>query len=287
MPIEKAGPNSEQITYWNDTAGPKWVALQNFLDSQIRPLGLAAMERARLAEGEQVIDVGCGCGDTSLEIGRRVGSKGAVMGIDISTPMLERAQAMARDARLSNATFANADAQTASLPQKRFDLLFSRFGVMFFIDPAAAFANLRSAMKPGGRLTFVCWRTISDNPWVMVPLMAAMQHLPPLTPPAPGAPGPFAFAEKEHVENVLTRAGWTDVQLERLDQSLGIGVGSSLEQTVDFLMQMGPTANMVRDASPEVRGRVAAAMLEAVRPFDTPEGLRLSGSVWIVTARNP
>lgn len=287
MTIESSGPNAEQIKYWNETAGPKWVALQDFLDQQIRPLGLLAMERAAIQAGESVIDVGCGCGDTSLEIARRVGSDGSVMGIDISAPMLERARQSAANQGLRQATFENADAQTASLPKQRFDLLFSRFGVMFFNDPPAAFTNLRSSLKRGGRLAFVCWRPIFDNPWMMVPFMAAMPHLPPMTPPAPDAPGPFAFADPDRVRSILTTAGFTNVDLEEVTQTLNIGAGTSVEQTVEFLVQMGPTANAVRDASPEVRQKVIDSVTEALRPFDSPDGVRMSSSTWVVTARNP
>jgi SAM-dependent methyltransferase len=286
MPIETTGPNAEQIKYWNESAGPKWVALQDFLDQQIRPLGLLAMERGAIAAGESVLDVGCGCGDTTLEIARRVGSAGSVTGVDISAPMLERARASAAAAGLKQATFENADAQTATLPSRRYDLLFSRFGVMFFIDPPAAFANLRSALKPGGRVAFVCWRQLFDNPWMFVPFMAAAPHLSLPPPPAPDAPGPFAFADPERVKGILEKAGFVDVALEQVSQPLRIGAGRSVEETVEFLLQMGPTANAVRDASPEVRGAIAKAVGEALQPYVTPEGVRMDSSSWLVTARN-
>jgi len=287
MTLESSGPNAEQIKYWNETAGPKWVALQQVLDAQIRPLGLRAMERGRIAAGDRVLDVGCGCGDTSLELARRVGPSGSVLGIDISAPMLEQARRSAQAAGLANARFENADAQTAALPRGACDVLFSRFGVMFFIDPPAAFANLRTALKPGARLAFVCWRAITENPWMFVPFAAVVQILPLSAPPQPGAPGPFAFADAERVGGILTQAGFADVAFEQTDEMLTVGGSVGLDQSVEFLLQMGPTATAVRDAAPELRQRVFEAVREAVRPYHGPEGVRMASSAWIVTARNP
>lgn len=288
MPIEATGPNAEQIKYWNETAGPKWVALQAFLDEQIRPLGLMAMERARIADAEHVLDVGCGCGDTAMEIASQVGAKGSVTGIDISTPMLERARQTARQRGVANVAFENADAQTAALPQQRFDLLFSRFGVMFFIDPPAAFANLRRALKAGGRLAFVCWRGLPENPWMFVPVMAAAQHIPLPPPAAPDAPGPFAFADAERVRAILAGAGFTDIAFTGVDETLTIGGQLELQRTAEFLMQMGPTAVALRQVpdSEAVKDKVAAAVREALLPYQTPQGIRMASAAWIVTAHN-
>ncbi|MFM8411336.1 MAG: class I SAM-dependent methyltransferase, partial [Alphaproteobacteria bacterium] len=158
--LAASGPNAEQIDYWNDMAGPKWVALQESLDRQIGPLGAAAMAAADLQPGERVLDVGCGCGATSIELARRVAPGGAVLGVDVSTVMLEAARAAAGRAGAEGLEFANADAQTAPLTPAGFDVVFSRFGVMFFADPTAAFANLRRALRPGGRLAVVCWHAI-------------------------------------------------------------------------------------------------------------------------------
>jgi SAM-dependent methyltransferase len=286
MPLEANGPNAEQIKYWNETAGPKWVALQGFIDQQIRPLGRLTMERAGVAPGERVLDVGCGCGDTTVELARRVGPQGTVLGLDISTAMLERAREAARGAAVSNARFENADAQTVALPRAAFDVLYSRFGVMFFTDPPRAFANLRAALSPGARLAFVCWRALPENPWMMIPLMAAVQHLQLGPPPAPDAPGPFAFADAERVRGILAAAGFAGIAFEQVDETLTVGGKTSLEETVDFLLQMGPTGAALRQEGPEKRDQVAAAVRDAVRPYHGPEGLRMASSAWIVTARN-
>ena len=165
------GPNAQQAKYWNDVAGPKWVALAEAINGQIQPIGHAAMERARIERGQRVLDVGCGCGQTSLELAQRVGEQGHVDGLDLSEPML--AEARVRGAELKNLQFTAADVQVHGLEEAAYDRIFSRFGVMFFDDPEAAFANLRGALAPGGQLTFVCWQEIGSNPWMAVPGAAA------------------------------------------------------------------------------------------------------------------
>lgn len=285
MPLPLEGPNADQITYWNQQAGPTWVAVQSLIDQQIRPLGLVAMERAELRPGARVLDVGCGCGDTTIEVARRVAPDGEVLGVDISAPMLTRAGQQARAAGVA-ARFELADAQTTRFEEGRFDTLFSRFGVMFFADPAAAFANLHRALRAGGRLAFACWQGMADNPWMVVPMAAALPLLPPQPPPVPRAPGPFAFAEADYVRDLLTQAGFADVALESVRTTLTIGGGQDLDATVDFVLRMGPTARALRDADdPELVPEVAAAVREALAPYATADGVRMDSASWIVTAR--
>jgi SAM-dependent methyltransferase len=287
MPLPLEGPNAEQITYWNQQAGPTWVAVQSLIDQQIRPLGRRAMERAGLGAGQRVLDVGCGCGDTTLELATRVAPGGEALGVDISAPMLTRAAQQARAANVPNARFELADAQTSELPAGRFDVLFSRFGVMFFADPAVAFTNLRQALRAGGQLAFVCWQSMMENPWMAVPMMAALQHLPPPPMPAPGAPGPFAFADPDRVRDILTNAGFADVALEPVRMALSVGGGNDLDTTVDFILRMGPTARALREADdPELQPLVAASVREALAPYQTADaGVMMDSASWIVTAR--
>ncbi|WP_437577598.1 class I SAM-dependent methyltransferase [Sorangium sp. So ce887] len=282
--IKVSGPNADQIQYWNEVGGPKWVALHDVISAQIRPLGALAMDRAGLAAGERVLDVGCGIGDTTLELGRRVGPGGAVVGVDVSAPMLDRARAAALSAGAANVAFENADAQIAALPGP-FDVLYSRFGVMFFADPEAAFANLRKALRPGARLAFVCWRSLQENPWLFVPTLAVARHLP-LPQPDPHAPGPFAFADAARVGALLARAGFVRVHHEPIDRELSVAGGRSLDETVDFLLQMGPASAALRqaNAAPELVDRVRADLREAIAPHAGPEGVRMGGAVWVVTA---
>jgi SAM-dependent methyltransferase len=283
------GPNAEQIRYWNETAGPRWVANQELLDQQIAPLGHEAMERARLRPGESVLDVGCGCGSSTLELARRVAPGGRVLGIDISTVMLEVARRAAERAGADAAGvgFANADAQTHDFAGENFDVLFSRFGVMFFIDPTAAFRNLAHGLRSGGRLAFICWQPLPLNPWMAVPMMAAMQHIQLPPPPAPDAPGPFAFADQERVRRILEGAGFADVAFEPHARKLTVGAGRDLDGAVEFLLQLGPAAAALREASQEARARVRPAVRDSLVPYWTDGGASMDSASWIVTARRP
>jgi SAM-dependent methyltransferase len=280
------GPNAEQVAYWNQQAGFQWVTYQQMLDDQISPLGLAAMDRARVAAGERVLDVGCGCGQTSLQLAERVGAGGSVTGIDISAPMLARARERAAELGARNLRFLEADAQEAKLGEGVFDLVFSRFGVMFFADPKAAFANLRASLKPSGRVAFVCWQGLERNAWMAVPMRAAAQHLALPPPPAPGAPGPLAFADPERVRAILQGAGFREVAIEPLEGSLAVGAaGASVEQAADFLLQLGPLARALREAPDPPLARIAAAVREAIAPHATPGGVAMGYGAWVVLAR--
>jgi SAM-dependent methyltransferase len=283
--IAAAGPNAQQIQYWNDVAGPRWVKLHDLIDDQIRPLGRLAMDRAGVAPGERVLDIGCGCGDSTIELAQRVAPSGTATGIDISAPMLERARQRAR-AQGSSARFELADAQAHVFTSASTDLLFSRFGVMFFSDPTAAFANLRRAVSRGGRLVFVCWQSLPDNPWLFVPMGAALQHLPPPPLPTPNAPGPFSFADPERVRTILTGAGFGAVTFEDVRRTLRIGAGGNLDETVEFLLQMGPTAAALRESNDATLApRVAASVREALAPYASDAGVLMESASWIVSAR--
>src|SRR5437867_4470402 len=259
--------NAEQIRYWNEAAGPKWVSFQKVIDAQIAPLGERAMDRAGIAPGERVIDVGCGCGGTTIALARRVGPAGLVLGIDISAPMLERAAETARAEGLANVRFENADAQTHRLPPGAFDVVYSRFGIMFFADPVAAFANLRAALRPGGRLAFVCWQALRENPWLFLALQAAAQHLTLPPPPAPDAPGPFSLADPERVRDIVARAGFERIALEDLRTALTLGGGGTW---VVHARDVGTGPQQLRRADhlgrEVARQRVLARVLDAAPP---------------------
>jgi SAM-dependent methyltransferase len=275
-----AAPNASQIDYWNDAAGRTWVELTNLLDQQIEGLGRSAMAALAPKAGERILDVGCGCGQTSLALAGAVGPKGAVTGLDISRVMLDEAGRRAREAGLANLELREADAQTASLAAGAYDGLFSRFGVMFFADPTAAFRNLAAALKPGGRLAFVCWRTLMENHWMLVPMMAALKRLPPPAPPEPGAPGPFAFADPERIRGILAGAGFADIAIAPLDTDVG---GNALDDSLKLALRVGPLGALLREnpqAAPLVIDDIRAALAERVRDG----AVWMPGAVWIVTA---
>lgn len=277
-------PNAEQIRYWNEAAGPVWARLHARTEAQLEVFGRMTMERAGVTPGSSVLDVGCGAGATSIALGRLVGPTGRVLGVDISGPLLDIAREAA--AGLAQVAFTLADASSAALPEGAFDLLFSRFGVMFFADPTAAFAQLLRALRPGGRLAFVCWRAAEHNPWMTVPLRAVAAHVPIATPDAE-APGPLAFADDARVRRILEGAGFLDVALEARDEAMQIGGSSTIDEVADFLTQIGPAARALREAPAESAALAKAALRETLERHAGPRGVTFDGGVWIVTARAP
>lgn len=278
----------EQSAFWNGVAGDRWVRLAPELDHVLGPFGDAAIDAAALREGERVLDVGCGCGATTLELAERVGAAGRVVGIDLSAPMLARAgERSAARGRTSAAPIelVLGDASTHELATGGFDVVYSRFGVMFFDEPARAFAHLATSLRPGGRLAFVCWRPMKENAWATVPLAAALPFLPPTPPEPPDAPGPFAFGDADRVRAILAAAGFEDVSLVAYDAQMALGSGRSLSSAVDYAMQIGVIARRIADLDETTRARVREAVSTALAPHVGADGGRLGAACWIVTAR--
>ncbi len=280
----ETGPNAEQATYWSETSGPKWVAMQERIDAQIAPLGLEAIGRADPRPGERCLDVGCGCGQSSLQLAERVQPGGQVLGLDLSVPMLARAAERAKQAGAA-ATFERGDAQIHPLEPSSMDLVFSRFGVMFFADPVAAFVNLRRALRPSGRLVFLCWQELRRNAWVTVPLAAAAQHITLQPPEDPFAPGPFALADADRTRSILGEAGFARVEMEALEREIEVGGGAAPEEVIDFVLQIGPTGHALADADPATVQKVRASVRDALDPHFRDGTLRLGAATWIVSAR--
>ena len=279
---QTSSSNIAQIEYWNTKAGETWAKFQEALDRQIQTLGLAAMDTLRPEKGEHIIDIGCGCGQTSLDLGSRVGAAGSVVGVDISKPMLEVARRRPRSAPNLRVTFELFDAQSDVLGHGRFDAAFSRFGVMFFSDPVVAFANIRRSLNPSGRLVFVCWRPLNQNPWMREPLDAALPLLPPIAPFDPMAPGPFAFADAGRVQSILDEARFGSVKVGPFDAAIG---GANLEQTLQLALNVGPLAAALRE-SPERAETVANAVRDVLSKYATPNGVLMPAAVWIVSAHS-
>ena len=276
-----APSNDAQIDYWNTSAGETWARHQEQLDRQLEGLGLEAMRVLAPQTGQRILDIGCGCGETTLELAAHVGPSGAVVGVDISEPMLAVARRRDPPAGVVRPAFRNLDAQTADLGHAAFDGAFSRFGVMFFADPAAAFANIRAALEPGGRLAFVCWRAFQDNPWMREPMAAAAPLLPPLPPVDPIAPGPFAFADDGRVRAILTDAGFTGVAVDPFDVNIG---GSSLEETVNLTLRVGPLGRVLREL-PHMADSVVGAVRAAIQPYESEGRVLMPAAAWIVSAK--
>ncbi len=278
--------NADMNEYWNGDGGHKWVRFQDRMDASLIPFGHKAMAAAAVSADECVIDVGCGCGDTTLEMARRVGPAGQVLGIDISEPILARARTRAASTGERNVTFERGDAQIHRFAPAAADVMYSRFGIMFFDDPAAAFGNLRRGLKPGGRVAFICWRPVRDNEWISLSLDVVAKHVPLPPPPGSEAPGPLSFSDPDRVRRILTSAGLSDIAIE--GSHTPFKVGGTLDEAVEFLTQMGPASGAIAqsDADEETRSRIAADMRDALTPYDTGQGAVIGAATWIVTARN-
>ena len=278
--------HADQIAYWNGTGGDHWVQRQELTDKVLAPVAEVVLARAAVLPGERVIDVGCGCGATTLGLAERVAPGGTVLAADVSQPMLARAEA--RLAGRRGISFVCADAACYPFAPAAADLLFSRFGVMSFGDPAAAFANLRTGLKPGGRTVFACWRKPAENPWMMVPLHAAYEHVPPLPKPGPEDPGPFSFGDPERVTRILTEAGFRDVALEPVDLALDLASAGGLDAAVAYTLDIGATSRALDGAPDAVRTAAAASVRSALAPFADDAGhVSLAAAIWIVTATAP
>lgn len=268
-----------QVEYWNGPAADRWIQLREPMDRSMASITGAALERAAPRPGERVLDVGCGCGTTSLLLAERVTPGGSVVGVDISAPMIEVARARAAGAA---AEFTVADAGETRFPTP-FDLLFSRFGVMFFADPVAAFGNLRAALTPGGRMVFACWRAFEENPWAFAPLAAARDLLPPLEPVDPEAPGPFAFADRERLARILAGAGFAEVSIAAHDDHMM--TGATVEEATHHAMIIGPIARAFAEAPEELRAAARPRVAAAIAPFATPTGVKPPAALWLVSCR--
>ena len=274
--------HQEQVDYWNGVGGQHWVAQQQETDRMLASIRDVMLAYAALGRGTRVLDIGCGCGDTTEALADVVGPTGSVVGLDVSAPMLQVAATRLRGR--PNVEFLCADAATASLPPA--DVLVSRFGVMFFGNPDAAFANLRKNLKLGGRLVFICWRKFDENPWMQIPLFAAYEHVPRLPKLGPEDPGPFSFAITERVTRILTTAGFGAPRFTARDVVMDISGGAGLEGAVYQTTHVGATSRAL-DGQPETaRNAAIESVRRALTPFATPTGVLLKGAIWVVEAEN-
>ena len=277
--------NAAQAEYWSGAGGQRWIDHQEHQDQVLRPVLDRLIAAAGAKPGDRVIDVGCGCGATTIDFAQRVTPGGEVLGLDVSEPMLARARERASEDL--PARFVHADATVHDFAPEWADLIVSRFGVMFFADPARSFANLRKGLKPGGRLVFACWREARQNPFFIVPLREALKHAPPLPEMDPEAPGPFAFADEPRVRRILSTAGYADIALAPQDLELDIAVGGGLERAVAAALAIGPTTRMLDGQSEAVRAAAAADIRKALAAHARGASVPLTAAIWVVTATNP
>ncbi|KMO14703.1 class I SAM-dependent methyltransferase [Methylobacterium platani] len=269
-----------QTEYWNGDVGERWAGMQAELDRVFAPLTAALLDGAGLRPGERMLDIGCGCGETALLAAERLGPDGAVTAVDVSRPMLARARA--RPAAGAPIRWIEADAQTRAFAPEH-DLALSRFGVMFFEESRAAFANIRRALRPGGRLVLLCWRALPENEWVNRPRDAVLGVVPAPAPPPPGGPGPFRFADGDALVELLTQAGFAQAAVVPVDRP--VEIGADAEAATRFAVTVGPIAGLLRDLDdPALRERAVAAVRDAMPPAGP---VRLGTACWLATAVNP
>lgn len=276
--------SDQEMEDWTGEVGDRWLAHIDRFEAMIAPIGAALISRADFQPGERVVDIGCGGGLTTLEIARRVAPHGAATGIDIAPKLIDLASQRAARAGIGNAAFLCGDAQLLSMPPAGFDRLTSRFGVMFFADSGAAFANMRGWLRPGAQLDLACWGPPSENPWIGI-VGGVIGQFVEMPQGDPAAPGPFRFADPDATGAMLRGAGFEGVtfDLHQADQPLG-GAGSA-EQAVDFVLE----AMAMREPLAAAGAVEAAttALADALRPFARDGAVMLPGASWFVRARNP
>ena len=275
--------NADQIAFWNGAAGRHWTDRQSVQDILLAPVTERLIAGINAQAGQRILDVGCGTGAISIELARQVAPSGHVRGIDISVPMLERARQLTP--KDLPADYVLADATVYPFDPESFDLLVSRFGVMFFADPVLSFRNLRSALRPKGRLVFACWREPRENGWMMAPLMAVYKHVPKLPQLGPEDPGPFSFADEARVKRILSEAGFVDIAMEACPLTFDVAAGKGLEAAVQGALEIGPASRALEGHPPEVAAAAIGSIREALAPFAKGQAVLLPGAIWIVTAR--
>jgi SAM-dependent methyltransferase len=276
--------NMAQHEYWNTVAGPRWVGLGGLVEQRVGAVNDLLLARSGVKAGESVLEIGCGTGASTVPLARAVGTHGRIVGVDISEPMLAGASKRVMESGLGNIQLLQADAQVHRFEAGRFDLITSRFGVMFFVDPVAAFANILPAARPGGRLCFVCWAPLEENEHWLIPYKVALRHLGPPAPSDARAPGPLAFSDPGYVRSILETAGFADVVIDR---ETPVIFGSTPEAEAEYACAMGPPARLIDEKKPgeAVRETIRQEMVEAFAAYAQGKEMRLPSAVFLVTAR--
>jgi SAM-dependent methyltransferase len=275
---------SNQRIFWNSEATRRWVTEQARIDRLFLGVTEAILAAATPRRGESVLDVGCGTGTILLRTAEAVGPEGQVLGIDISEQQLALAQRRIDDAGATNARALLDDAGTHDFPTAVFDLAVTRFGVMFFADPVAAFSNIRHGMKPGGRLALAVFRPGSENPWATASLVAIRHLVTPPAPPGPEEPGQFGWGDPERVRRILGGAGFRDVVLTPLD--LAITIGRNATEAAEFATFIGQGARLLHGLPDTTREAARSAFETFFKAYEGPDGVSLPGGLWIVSATN-
>ena len=276
--------NIKQRQFWSGAGGDVWVNKQREMDIMLNPLGDRVIERLDLKSDAKIIDIGCGCGATTLEIAKKI-TQGEILGVDISEPMLDKATETAKEMSLSNISFEVKDVQVDVMPQNYFDVAFSRFGVMFFEDPFEAFKNIHSSLKEDGLLSFVCWQNASLNPWQSLSIQVIKEFLD-LPAPAPKSPGPFAFEDKTYLEDILRESGFKGLEISDNQEDIVMFSGKSIREACEDYLTINPVVTeMLKNSKPELTEEILEALVIKFSNFHQNDGLLFPSATWIVTAK--
>jgi ubiquinone/menaquinone biosynthesis C-methylase UbiE len=287
-PAPAPGSSNEFVDFWNDVLVPKFTKYRHILVGGLTHHSEKIFPKLEIREGDRAVDVGCGFGDTAIQIAERVGPNGSVLGMDCCDAFLEFGRADAKAAGVTNVSFVAGDVQNYPFEPVH-DFCFSRFGTQFFENPVAGLRSMRTSLKPGGIMTMIVWRSIDDNPWLGMPKQVILQHLPP-----PGedartcGPGPFSMANQEMVSKQLQIAGYDEIEFERIDAPLM--VGDTLDDAVNFQLALGPAGEVYREAGVEAEKKhdeIVAALRSELSEYVTDEGVIMDSSSWKIRARNP
>jgi len=273
--------NAQQIAHWNGCAGRGWVEAQASLDRLFEPFEDLLVEAVAERKAQRVLDVGCGTGSTTLAVARLLGANGRAVGLDISEPMIALAK---QRAELESAPprFICADAQTHAFEPASFDMIVSRFGVMFFDDPVRAFANLRRAAEPNAALKSIAWRSPADNSFMMAAERAAAPLFPEMPARRPDEPGQFAFADRDRVYAILDKSGWADIEIQPLDVACTLPEA----ELKDYIARLGPLARVLQQVDEQMRSRIVEAVRAAFDPYVHGTEVRFTAACWMVGARS-
>ena len=275
--------NKNQRDFWSGKGGDIWVERQNAMDTMLSPLGEAALNKLNLNEGENVLDIGCGCGHTTLNIAKKISPDGQVTGLDISKPMLKRAKESANEMSISNASFNCVDVQTDDIGEEVYSAAFSRFGVMFFEDPVAAFCNINKSLITGASLSFVCWQSPALNPWQSLFIEAVKKYVD-LPSPPPRSPSPFAFMESEYVSSILEESNFQNIMIEGHEAEVNMFSGRSLSDSVKDYISINPVVSgMLKDSTEQEKTEIINSAIEAFSPYYSAKGLMFPSATWLVT----
>ena len=275
-------PNALQADYWNSESGKVWLQIEGFMDTALAPVLARLLARLLISPGERVLDIGCGTGASTLAAAALAGPSGHVMGLDISAPLLDRARQRAQ--HVPGVGFVLADAQTYAFIPASHDAVLSRFGVMFFSDPEAAFANIASALLPGGRMVFAAWAPIEGNPWFKVPRDVAVDRLGRPAPSDPLAPGPLAFQDPDRVRGILRAAGLADVQV--VTEELLLTPPGSLAEVAKTVTRVGPASRIIAErAGTEADAQaIINGVMQEFAGFAVAGALALPATIHLVSA---